>query len=286
MESISGERNALHEARNRTLETIETARADIERIDAERVERMADLARIDPATNPGMATIALREEVERLRLDLENRRRRVTDAERVVETLQGEARKRTLETIATERAEIQRMDADRVERLAELARIDPATDHGLTTSALRDEVERLRLDAEAKRVQIADAERVAATLQSRIDAFDAELNSLRQRYSVEIGHLLDAVFSHLAAQYMSAAPTLAELLLQLAAVQDVMMHFRSGNSNGFDRRGYLPVVAPGNTGSLRPLVDCSQGLGPHTEAHRKAIIDSLGAIGYRWRFEG
>ncbi|MFO1322212.1 MAG: hypothetical protein U1F52_21605 [Burkholderiales bacterium] len=209
LESISGERNALHEARNRTLETIETARADIERIDAERVERMADFAGLDPSLMEAAAAVELADRIEQLRVQLEGERRRV-----------------------------------------------------------------------------ADAERVSATLQSRIDAFDAELNSLRQRYAVEIGHLLDAVFSHLAAQYMSAAPALAEILLQLAAVQDVMMHFRSGNSNGFDRRGYLPTVAPGSMGALRPLVDCSQGLGPHTEAHRKAIIDSLGAIGYRWRFEG
>lgn len=203
----------------------------------------------------------------------------------------SDALRRTRDTIETEQAEIARLDAERVERLADFAKLPPQddavpVDPESERARLGEQIEALRVSLETKKRAVDDAERTASVLQARLSSFNEEASLLRQRYGVEVGKLLNAIYAHLSEQYMQQAPAVAELLLQIAAVQDVMMHFRVGNSNGFDRRAYLPTVEPGSTRVLPPLADCSQGLAETTEAHRKAIIASLGAIGYRWRFDG
>lgn len=191
-----------------------------------------------------------------------------------------QARDREAEALKSRRASIERSEAERVELLADAADItSPKAEEAKAAAA---EI-LLMLDAERQAVQ--DGERVVATLQQRAEAFDEELVTLRLKYTKEVGDLLTGLFEHLAAEYSRQAPALAELILKMSAVQDLMIHYGSGNSNGFERSAYLPTVDCGNPIPGRPLIDCAAGLGRETEPHRKQIQDDLAAAGYLWRFQ-
>lgn len=189
------------------------------------------------------------------------------------------ARARELEEIEARRERIAQMTNERIELLAD----------GKTSGEPDEIVEKaaaLLVTIEAERQALSDGERVVETLDRRAHAFDEELAILRTRYTNDVGRLLTGLFAHLAAKYMEEAPALAMRLEQLAAVQDVMMDYRAGNSNGFDRSGYLPRVTPGAGNPGTPLFDCSGGtLRQRTEPIRKQIAADLAAAGYVWRFD-
>lgn len=176
---------------------------------------------------------------------------------------------------STERAA--ELDARRVELLA---RAELAPDDG---AELREEAAGLLTQIEAARRAQQDAAHLAAEFDKREKGFEAELIELRMRYAVEIGNLLTGLFEHVAAQYNEAAKPVAQLLYQLAAIQDAMMHFRAGNSNGWDRSGLLPCVEPGTVSPL-PLFDASARLSDHARADRDRIIADMAAAGFSWRF--
>jgi len=176
------------------------------------------------------------------------------------------------------RAEIARIETERIEAITELRAYGDAS-HQKRADALL-------ASATALRQQADDAESVANGLQSKIDGMAGEFEALKRQYRVDLGAFLNTAYRRLAERYMEVAPEVADVAMQIAALQNVMMRYLAGNTNGFERRIYLPRIEPGEGKTLMPLLDAdtrqfSDGAGARTDA----ILDELRAAGFAWRFE-
>jgi septal ring factor EnvC (AmiA/AmiB activator) len=177
-------------------------------------------------------------------------------------------------------SEIAALEAERIELLADAALLGPG-ELGARPAAAEDLARRI----EQKRGALNDARILADKLQARASVYEDELTVLRRQYQTELGQLLDAMFAAVAAEYMQAAPAVAALMRQMAAIQEAMMHFQTGNSNGWDRSGRLPAVVPGELRELSPIIDCAAGgLAAQVQDLVEEVKNSLGRAGYRWRF--
>jgi hypothetical protein len=190
----------------------------------------------------------------------------------------GELRDAELEREAKLRIEIARIDGERIEAITEF-RAHGDKGHQERANALLTEAAALRQEAD-------DAEGVANGLQSKIDGMNPEFEALQRQYRVDLGVFLDTVYRRLANRYMELAPEVADVVLQIAGLQNVMMQYLAGNTNGFERRVYLPRIAPGQGNALMPLLDAdTRQFGDGARARTDAILDELKAAGFVWRFK-
>lgn len=183
-----------------------------------------------------------------------------------------------LEREAKLRIEITRIESERIEAITEF-RAHGDKGHQERANTLLAEAATLRQEAD-------DAEGVANGLQNKIDGMNPEFESLQRQYRVDLGAFLDTVYRRLANRYMKLAPEVADVVLQIAGLQNVMMQYLAGNTNGFERRVYLPRIAPGQGNALMPLLDAdTRQFGDGARARTDAIIDELKAAGFVWRFK-
>lgn len=174
--------------------------------------------------------------------------------------------------------EIRALDAKRIELLtANLVNGEGAKNE--ETEALAEQI------AEKKR-QHADASLVAATISKKIDAMNGRRDELKRSYLGELGVFLDGTFKGLATEYDEKARDLADIVLQIGALQQVMMLYKAGNSNGFDRRVYLPKIVAGEGSRRGGILD-----GDSTEfregaaRHQALIQEQLRSAGFVHRFD-
>ncbi len=140
-------------------------------------------------------------------------------------------------------------------------------------------------EAAALRRELRDAQSVADGIQARIATLEADKALLARLYQRDLGHYLDQVFTRLSDHYNTLAPELAEVVLQMAAVQNVMLRYLAGNTNGFDRRILLPAVEPGNGRTLIPLLDGdSNAFFLGASVRSEDIIAELKQAGFEWKF--
>ena len=144
-------------------------------------------------------------------------------------------------------ARIQELDAQRIEALTE-HRLSAEDCAAQRAAGLAAELEPLRSAA-------ADAGAIAAGIDARIAALLPALDQAATHARQELGRHLEQQFAELAARYQAQAPEVAELAVQLAAVQALMVRFRCGNSNGFGRDIRLPTITPGDAREAPTLVD-------------------------------
>ena len=131
-----------------------------------------------------------------------------------------------------------------------------------------------------------DCRVVAASIKARIDALEANKKNLRHAYDRDLGVFLDRVFARMCEHYSALAPDVAEAALQIAAVQSVMMRNRCGNTNGFDRRIYLPNVDAGNGKSLTPILDAdTNNFSLAVNTRMEFVIHELKQAGFDFRFD-
>lgn len=190
----------------------------------------------------------------------------------------GELRDAELEREAKLRIEITRIENERIEAITEFRA------HG--DKGHQERANALLADAAALRQEADDAEGVANGLQGKIDGMGPEFESLQQQYRSDLGVFLDTVYRRLADRYMDLAPEVADVVLQIAGLQNVMMQYLAGNTNGFERRVYLPRIVPGQGNTLMPLLDAdTRQFGDGARARTDAILVELKAAGFVWRFK-
>ncbi|WP_347258274.1 hypothetical protein [Methylocaldum sp.] len=172
------------------------------------------------------------------------------------------------QTQATEwTAELQTLENERLDLLAQL-RVESDPD-------LRARAESLQEEVQALRQRLADAEAIAARLQGRIDAVDRALPEARRAYQSELGQYLDKLYVQYADRYQKAVPEVCEALLMIAAIHRVMMRHLTGNSNGWDRRVYLPQIVPFSGTTLTPHLDGGNQAFAEEAALRTAKVEAL-----------
>lgn len=140
------------------------------------------------------------------------------------------------------------VDALRIEAMTE-ARILDDSNAQRYAQAMQDETHALQRKAE-------DCEAISRGIGAKIACVEEEINGLRTRYQQELGAFLDGIFARTAAHYREIAPGLADLVLEMAAIKQVMLTHLAGNSNGFDHlSAVIPRAEPGNGRTLPVYCD-------------------------------
>lgn len=146
------------------------------------------------------------------------------------------------------RLRLAEVDALRIQAMTE-ARILDDSNAQLHAQAMQDEANALQRKAE-------DCEAVSRGIGAKIARVDAEIDDLRTRYQQELAAFLDGAFARTAAHYREMAPGLADLVLEMAAIKQVMLKHLAGNSNGFDHLSAgIPRAEPGNGRTLPAYCD-------------------------------
>jgi len=131
-----------------------------------------------------------------------------------------------------------------------------------------------------------DCQAIAANIQTRIDALELKKRDLKLAYQRDLGMFLDRVFARTCNHYSSLAPDVAEAAVRMAAVQNVMLRYKAGNSNGFNRRLYLPKVNPGIGASLEALMNADSAAFVDAANQRaEDIIAEMKQAGFIYRFD-
>ncbi len=182
--------------------------------------------------------------------------------------------------------EIASLDSRRIELLTD-ALVE--TDHASSTAESGNksaEASALAGEIAEKQRQHDDIDQVIAGLDRKINGLNERRDNLKRLYLLELGMFLDSVFKELAVEYNQKAADLSEVCFQIAAVQQIMMLYKTGNSNGFDRRVYLPLIVPGNANPATPFIDGdSRAFLEGSGRYLSSIQEQLSAAGFNRRFD-
>ncbi len=181
-------------------------------------------------------------------------------------TLQKSDLIKRLEQLTTERDRLRDLIAAENERVStlgeqlrdkEVARINALADARLNGSEPdRQRAESLLVDATVARRQIEESSAVAGRLRERLDALNAELETLRAAYRRELAAFLEALYASAMEKYNAVAPEVAQTVIEVAAIRRVMMACRLGNTNcGWDGAILLPGMRPGEGRHVPPILD-------------------------------
>lgn len=175
-------------------------------------------------------------------------------------------------------AKLLELDSQRIALLTEaIANDDKAARD--QASAMADQLAELQRQAN-------DSSRIAENLAEKIAEVDKRFEAVKRGYLVDLGSFLNGLFAELGVEYDRQAHELAETVFQLGAIQEVMMAFKTGNSNGFSRRVFLPTVTPGSTKPALPIIDGdSASFLDGTGRHVALIKEQLAAAGFKHRFD-
>lgn len=136
------------------------------------------------------------------------------------------------------------------------------------------------------RQELNDIQAVADGIAARIGTIETKILSLKSDYRCDIGNFLNGMYVDLAEHYNQVAPQAAEAALQLAALYNVMMRYMAGRSNGFERRIYLPACVPFEGRTLDPILDSdTRKFSDGANARMEAIMAELKNAGFIWRFD-
>lgn len=182
--------------------------------------------------------------------------------------------------------EIAGLDSQRIELLTD-ALVGSDQETSATESAQQSaEASAIAGKIAEKQRQLDDVDQVIASLTRKINGLNERRDNLRRLYLRDLGMFLDSVFKELAVEYNQKAAELSEVCFQIAAVQQVMMLYKTGNSNGFDRRVYLPLIVPGNANPATPFIDGdSRAFHEGAGRYQGAIQEQFSAAGFNFRFD-
>jgi hypothetical protein len=199
--------------------------------------------------------------------------RALADEQARVRNVAARERQRKQEVVE----QLERLEAERRRALVDARLADPADPQKEA------EADALLPDIERVRRELQDTEHVLAESDKRMAALAAQKRTLLSAYAADLGRLLDTRFEEAARDYLEIAPRCIALVARLAAVQETMVRYGAGNSNGFERRCYLPGVRPGYGGQLPALLDSARGdLNAQAEPFHRELAQLLSAAGFQW----
>ena len=209
-----------------------------------------------------------------------------SDAARAIAEIIAESRRLRDRASAEERraaglqGEIERLEAERKHALADLRLSDaPQTDAGI--------VEQLATRLAVLRQELEDAAHVRAEAERRLDALSQQKRQARQQYQHSLGEFLAREYAALGTVYEQQALQLAETVFRVAAVIRMMHTYGAGNSNGFERRVYLPRIVPGDGRTHPAILDSTRNaeLESGGARYHKEVMARLEAAGFSWNLK-
>ena len=129
--------------------------------------------------------------------------------------------------------------------------------------------------------RVSDIEAIHKNIIKKKQGLEAEQDEIYGHCKQELGQYLNDRFSELSGHYHKLAPEISETVLQIQAVQDLMIQLHTGNSNGFDGCIRLPTIDHGNGNTLTPFLE-NNALRYKAESNdrKQEILTELTAAGY------
>ncbi|MEW8131600.1 MAG: hypothetical protein AB2758_21305, partial [Candidatus Thiodiazotropha endolucinida] len=159
----------------------------------------------------------------------------------------------------------------------------------LTQSKIEDDKELLKsADALLKKIGRLERERkdcvgIAEQLAAQADELKLELEELERASLIQLGKYLENRMSALVDYYNTIAPEVAQTILQIRAVQRVMIHYGTGNSNGFQGDIHLPSIVAFDQKNHVPLLEGGSRVFSNSAGEiAETIKQRLFELGYRY----
>lgn len=108
-----------------------------------------------------------------------------------------------------------------------------------------------------KQKQLADIDLVVASIDEKIVGLNDERAKLERQYLRDLGQFMDGIYAELADEYTRKATEIADVLYQIMALRNVMLFYKTGRTGTIDARFFLPGIVPGESKSLKPIIDFS-----------------------------
>lgn len=173
-------------------------------------------------------------------------------------------------------SEIEAMEAQRIDSLSQAA-MQGSEDDSKTAGKLLKQIQ------DAKQ-QLADLDAVQQNIQAKIQTEDNQVSTIYHQCKAELGRYLNNRFQALASHYHELSPEISETVLQIQAVQELMVQLHTGNSNGFDGGVRLPTIEHGNGNTLEPCLEAgSVRYRAMVNDRKEALLTELRAQGYPTR---
>lgn len=143
----------------------------------------------------------------------------------------------------------------------ETQRIDALTAHRISG----DESDKLKADelrAEAALLErnVKDNTSVAEVIFGKIKILEAQREEARGRYLNDLGRFFDHKMAQLVERYNQIVPDLTDVLTDIAALYEMMIRYRTGNSNGWWGQAHLPTIKPGDGKVYTPILDAQSNI--------------------------
>ncbi|MCU7846696.1 MAG: hypothetical protein KZQ89_01595 [Candidatus Thiodiazotropha sp. (ex Lucinoma kastoroae)] len=124
---------------------------------------------------------------------------------------------------------------------------------------------------------------IAEQLAKQADTLIPKVEDLERASLIQLGKYLEDRMSALVDHYHTTAPEVAETVLQIRAVQRVMIHYGTGNSNGFHGEIHLPNIVAFDQKSRVPLMEGESQVFSNTAGElSETIKKKLFELGYRY----
>ncbi|MEW8052089.1 MAG: hypothetical protein AB2809_17150 [Candidatus Thiodiazotropha sp.] len=201
-----------------------------------------------------------------------------------------------IEVLQGVREEVRRLrrmrkdELDKAERLVQqLKTLEKERINLLTQSKVEDDKDLLKsADTLLKKINRLERERkdcagIAEQLALQVDELKPKLDELERASLIQLGKYLENRMSALVDHYNTIAPEVLQTVLQIRAVQRVMIHYGTGNSNGFQGEIHLPNIVAFDQKTHVPLLDggsqvFSNSAGEIAETIKQRLFD----LGYRY----
>ncbi len=202
---------------------------------------------------------------------------------KVTAAMKERERLRDLERAETEkldglRDQLEEKDGERIRALTEY-RVSAAKE-------ANDHAQSLLKECADIRQEIDDARAVAGGIKARVEALNEELKTLARSYRLDLGAFLSTVYAGLIDRYNEAAPGVAEIVLQLAAVRRVMRTYTAGSDAGWSGQVLFPGMRAGENTAIEPMLDGgSLAFDREATARTSRIVDEMRAAGFIYRLD-
>lgn len=201
-----------------------------------------------------------------------------------------------IEVLQGVRKEVRRLrrmrkdELDKTEQLVkQLKKLEKERIDVLTQSKVEDDKELLKsADAMLKKISRLERERkdcagIAEQLAFQTDELKPKLDELERASLLQLGKYLEGRMSALVEHYNTIAPEVAQIVIQIRAVQRVMIHYGTGNSNGFQGEIHLPNIVAFDQKSHIPLLEGSSKVFSNSAGEiAETIKQRLFELGYRY----
>lgn len=176
------------------------------------------------------------------------------------------------------KSDIAGLDRQRIDLLTE-SLVEDSAEKKVSAHALDEQIQ-------GKQKRLADIGLIVAGIDKKIGELDKQFAMLEPLYRRDLGQFLGVLYAELAKEYSQKATEMAELILQITAMKNVMNRHKAGNAGYVDQRFFLPGIVPERGENSTPIIDASTPAFVNgVRGFENPIQDQLMQAGFVHRFD-